>query len=237
MPSGQVIVATPSAPLPIPPNGLPPGVAPAVGSWQPGPNGLQPRVVETRPIPVPAPGSIEKNGTKLLPPADDAVRPATAKPDASTGELPPDIPQFNPAEDKVASGLRPFPGGFEWLKGQGYKTVLFLRTPGEDDAADRTEVERMGMKYVSLEVGPQTLKADLVKEFSKIVQDKDARPLFVYDRKGMQAGALWYLHFRLGDNLPEAQARAKAMRLGLKEETAGEHADWWLAINQILRGI
>ena len=53
----------------------------------------------------------------------------------------------------------------------------------------------------------------------------------------MPAGALWYLHFRLADNMPEAQARSKAIRLGLKEDTAGDNADLWLAINQLLRGI
>ncbi len=249
-----VIVGSPSAPLPAPPNGLPPSAPPAVGPWQPGPNGVQPYVVETRPLPVPAsprlpdssgssgspsaPSSPRQNGTKLLPPQDDAVKPAVAdKPQGDTGDFPPDIPQFNLVYDQVGAGLRPFPGGFEWLKSRGYKRVLNLRTPGEDDSADRTEVERMGMKYLALEVGPRTLNAELVKQFSKVVQDKDGYPLFVYDRKGVTAGALWYLHFRLADNMPEAQARAKAMRLGLKEETTGEHADLWLAINQILRGI
>jgi protein tyrosine phosphatase (PTP) superfamily phosphohydrolase (DUF442 family) len=253
-PGGSVIVGAPSTPMPLPPpepppsypNGVPPAMPPAVGSWQPGPNGVQPRVVESRPLPAP-----DSSGTRLLPPDQDGAKLSTPEveetrkpilekpqvPPTDTGEFPPDVPNFNPVYDKVSSGLRPFAGGFEWLKNRGYKTVLHLRGPGEDEAADRAEVERLGMKYLSLEVGPRTLNAELVKAFSKVVQEKDAQPLFVYDRKGLPAGALWYLHFRLTDNMPEAQARVKAMRLGLKEETTGDSADLWLAINQILRGI
>ncbi len=61
--------------------------------------------------------------------------------------------------------------------------------------------------------------------------------MFVFDRKGMLAGTLWYLPFRLSESQPDQQARARAVRLGLKEEASGEYADLWLAINQLLRGM
>ena len=62
------------------------------------------------------------------------------------------------SEDRVASGLRPLlDGGLDWLQANGYRTVLHLRQPGEDDTADRKQVEKRGMKYLSMEVSPETL--------------------------------------------------------------------------------
>src|SRR5262245_23199389 len=70
--------------------------------------------------------------------------------------IPVGIPQFADARARVASGLRPMlDDGLDWLQSSGYKTVLQLRRPGEENAADRREVEKRGMKYVSLEVSPE----------------------------------------------------------------------------------
>ena len=133
----------------------------------------------------------------------------------------------------VAAGLQPFPEGFTWLRDRGYRTVVNLRAAGEDDTAARTNAESKGLKYISLEIAPKTLNRDLVAEFSKIVAESANQPVFVYDRKGHLQGAMWFLHFRLADNLAEPEARRKAVRLGLKEEMTGEYGDLWLAINQI----
>jgi hypothetical protein len=62
--------------------------------------------------------------------------------------------------------------------------------------------------------------------------DPANRPLFIYDKDGSLAGALWYLHFRMIDQQSDETARAAAARIGLKEE----HKDLWLAIQKILSG-
>ena len=229
-----------AAPLPPAP---PPGTPPAAGPWQP-PPGLQPHVTETRPVPGTSPKLLppeDSNGTRLgpMPPADN--EPPLVMPDpsrqADASAFPADIPQYNLVYDGVADGLQPLAGGWDWLKEHGFRTVLHIRAADEDASALRAPIEARGLKYVPLQVEPKTLNRDLVQEFSRLVRNSADQPLFVFDRKGMLAGSLWYLHFRLTDNLPEPQARARALRLGLKEETTGEYADLWLAINQILRGI
>src|SRR6202011_1218025 len=79
--------------------------------------------------------------------------------------LPVGIPQFTHAKDQIATGLRPSIDGLDWLKENKYQTVLHLREPGEDNTADKKQVTKRGLNYLSLEVSPATLSPTVVKEF------------------------------------------------------------------------
>ena len=136
------------------------------------------------------------------------------------------------AREQVANGLRPLADGFDWLKENGFRAVLHVHAPGEDDAADRELVERRGMVFRSVEVSPQTLNKAAVDSFSSIVTDKAQAPIFVYDKDGTLAGGLWYLQFRIADHMSDAEARQKARQLGLKED--GDSKMMWLAIQKYL---
>jgi protein tyrosine phosphatase (PTP) superfamily phosphohydrolase (DUF442 family) len=166
------------------------------------------------------------------------MKPAPEDQPPAGHDFPPDIPRFAWVDPgKVAAGLEPFPEGFDWLRQRGFRTVVHVRPTGEDNTETRRLVESKGLKYVPLTVSPQTLDRELVAEFGRAVRDEAGQPVFVCDRRGPLAGALWYLHFRLNDNLPDAEARARALRLGLKEETDGDAAELWLAINRLLKGM
>jgi uncharacterized protein (TIGR01244 family) len=138
-------------------------------------------------------------------------------------------------KDGVASGHKPFADGVSWLREKGYRTVLHVRPPGEDDAPARRQFEARGFRYVSLEVSPQTLKRETVEEFNRTVADAGNRPIFVYDRDGSLQGGLWYLHFRVADGLSRDQAVAKAAAVGLNPDAeAGPHREMWLAVQRYL---
>ena len=64
--------------------------------------------------------------------------------------------------------------------------------------------------------------------------DPAQRPLFVYDRDGRLAGALWYLHFRMVEKVDDVTARARAARLGLRDDGDSEQRRIWLAIQKML---
>ncbi len=104
-----------------------------------------------------------------------------------------DVPQFALAKDGVASGLQPFPDGIAWLQNHNYRTVLHLRAPSEDDSAARRQFEKRGLHYVSLEVAPNALSKDKVDLFDRLVTENANLPLFIYDKDGSLAGAMWYL--------------------------------------------
>jgi protein tyrosine phosphatase (PTP) superfamily phosphohydrolase (DUF442 family) len=148
-----------------------------------------------------------------------------------------DIPQFAIARPNVASGQEPYPEGVNWLKAHAYRTVLHVRTPGEDDSAARLRFEQAGLRYVRLDVSPQTLSKDVVDQFSRIVTDPANLPLFVYDRDGSLAGGLWYLHFRLADQVSDEKARADAAQLGFKQDQDGPHKTMWVAVQNLLQNI
>lgn len=143
------------------------------------------------------------------------------------------IANFNQVLPGVASGLRPDRDGLEWLHTHGYQAVLRVRSPLEDETAERDDVERRGLHFRSLMVSPSTLSRSVVQEFSRLVHDPRQQPLFVYDRDGSLAGGLWYLHFRLSEQRPEEEARLLAQRLGLKADVSG-YQDLWLAIQRVL---
>jgi protein tyrosine phosphatase (PTP) superfamily phosphohydrolase (DUF442 family) len=145
-----------------------------------------------------------------------------------------DIPQFTMARPRVASGQQPMPDGVAWLQSHGYRTVLHVRAPGEDDAAARRLFESNKLRYLSLEVSPRTLTREVVDKFIRTVNDEANLPLFVYDRDGSLAGGLWYLYLRLADKVDDERARTEASRLGLRQEGEGSHRDMWIAIQGFL---
>jgi len=154
--------------------------------------------------------------------------------DAAT-PLPVDIPQFAIVKDHIASGLQPFPDGIAWLQAHGYRTVLHIRAPGEDDAAARRQFEKRGLRYLSLEAAPTTLSKGVVQDFNRIAADEGNRPLFVYGAQSAVVGGLWYLYFRTAENASDDQAQAEAARLGLRPDEGGEQRTMWVAIQSYLR--
>jgi protein tyrosine phosphatase (PTP) superfamily phosphohydrolase (DUF442 family) len=171
-------------------------------------------------------------GTPRLYPPSKTAEPPLGQ--AAT-KLPVGIPQFANAVENVATGLRPsLDDGLDWLQARAFKTVLYIRAPGDDDTTDRKQVEKRGMKYLSLEVSPQTLTKATVEEFSRIVRDTSSQPTFVYDRDGSLAGGLWYLYFRVALQLSDDVARVRAGSLGLREDSDGVRREMWLAIQKYL---
>ena len=156
---------------------------------------------------------------------------------AATPALPAGIPQFAYVADRVASGQRPQTDGFDWLQSNGFKTVLFVRQPGEDETADRREVLKRGMKYQTITFTPQTLSRQVLDEFNRLVADPANQPIFVYDRNGVWAGSLWYLHFRTAGKMPPSEAQTRAARLGMRALDDGEQRTMWVAMQQLLSAI
>jgi hypothetical protein len=250
-----------AAPMPMPPG--PPAVAapgPAPATFQaPAPESRPPAAEIGGPIPTPPPdtGSPRAEGppaVRLLPPGprreSARVPPESTKepPVASVPEKPVpkvdedretpapiDIPGFALARPNVSTGLKPFPDGIDWLKARGYKVVLHLRAPGENNMAAQREFEKRGLRYTSLEVSPARLSKELYESFRNAVTDTKNHPLFVYDKDGSATGGLWYLYFRVQLKQSDEKARAEAERLGLRFDDDVEHKTMWLAVQALLK--
>jgi hypothetical protein len=225
----------------IPPPGLPSQPAPAAvapsvsleapepvepAPARPMPNDSRPPQETTRPYP---PQTPEPPKAPFMPPArDDGV---------ASPALPVDIPQFAVAKPDVAGGQEPFADGVNWLKSHGYRSVLHILAPGEDDSAARRSFEQSGLRYLKLEVSARTLSKEVVDQFNHLVADPNNLPLFVYDKDSSLAGGLWYLHFRLVEKETDAKAREDAARLGFQQNANEPHKTMWIAVQNYLSNV
>ncbi len=227
----------PAAPAPAPtpgktellnPDPLPGGVAPEVPlSRKPDTGGLLEE-------PVRAVGGTD------LPPKTTTER---AKPSGKTERFlddpatrsPVGLPGYTrvPGHDGVTAGRKPTLDGFDWLKSNGFKTVVYLHAPSADFAPARDLATARGLKFVPVAVAPGTL-AKAFDEFAAAVADGGNRPLYVIDEDGSRAGGLWYLLFRTRDLLGDDTARLRAAPLGLTEATTEEQKRMWIAVQDVL---
>src|SRR5262249_890525 len=142
---------TPSVlPPQAPPSTLPPALPPAGATRGYAPPLANPADSSSRPPPTrpahPLPPhatsfslSRPHRGPRLQAPELPPPPPRASVPEerAPTPALPVGIPQFALAQDQIATGLKPMLDGVEWLQQNGYRPVLHLRQPGEDDTAER----------------------------------------------------------------------------------------------------
>jgi protein tyrosine phosphatase (PTP) superfamily phosphohydrolase (DUF442 family) len=164
-----------------------------------------------------------------------AIPPGVRERQEAISSPPTGIPQFALARAKVANGLKPFTDGITWLKSHGYRTALFVHASGEDDTAARRQFEKNGLRFLSLQVSPETLSKEVVEQFNRLVTDENNLPLFVYDKDGALAGGLWYLYYRLAEGATDERARAEALRLGFSADQDPEHRTMWLAVQNYLK--
>lgn len=241
-PGVQPLAPTPSVPS-SPPSAAPLGQDPPSASWKPSDPPSARLTPPDQGNPSKTPDNIklyppENHGPKTSPPL--SVPPGSTPPggqnnDPSPAVFPVDIPQFSLVKPQVACGQKPLPEGVTWLRDRGYRTIVHLIAVGEDDTAARRQFESKGFAYQSLEVSPQNLKPEVVARFSELVKDTRNQPLFIYDRDSSLAGGLWYLHFRLVDNLAQEKALEEAGRLGFKPTEEGAQQEMWKAVESFLR--
>src|SRR5262249_27773801 len=137
LPRGR-LAPTPTVPLTP---GITPGVTAPPGGTLPGP---QVRLL----VPETPPGQEARPLPRVGERARQPTQPSTEEPPALNA----DVPGFTVVKSQLATGQKPFADGLNWLKEKGYRTVLHVRTPGEDDSAARRQFEAKGFRYQSLEV-------------------------------------------------------------------------------------
>jgi protein tyrosine phosphatase (PTP) superfamily phosphohydrolase (DUF442 family) len=186
-----------------------------------------PRVVPAGPPAGPPAGGATLGEPDFADKPTDPAPPPTVidppvKPKQIPAERPTGIDEFTQVKEKdgVSAGRRPTLEGLDWLQAKGYKTVVHVRRPQDADETDRRQVERRGMKYVALTVTPETLTQAWVDEFNKVIGDSAGRPVFVYGQDPATAAVAWYLHLRTAEFLTHDEARVRATRLGLGDESS-----------------
>lgn len=98
---------------------------------------------------------------------------------------------------------------------QGFKSVLNLRSPDEEDFVtdEQQQAEALGLEYVNIPVKPQGINAQLTDE---ILQQIDAlpKPALIHCKSGMRAGAMALMNVATRSGMTPEQAFAKAQEIG-----------------------
>lgn len=233
----------------IPPTNIP-ATPPAVGPVIPGGGSLPPPADLSPPggsggretiTPDPLPGG--SSSRSVVPPGllGGPVQPLgqTAEPPrAGNGvqqagaTVPAGLPDFVKVKDGVAAGGKPELGGYDTLKAQGYRAVVYLHGPTADVATVREVVEKKGFTFTAVEATPEKL-TDALAAFDAAVGERAARPVYVFADAPARAGAVWYAHLRTVDLQSDEVAKIRARGLGLSED-GDEAKAFWVAVQQYL---
>jgi uncharacterized protein (TIGR01244 family) len=126
------------------------------------------------------------------------------------------IPNYRQMRPAVATGGQPSAETLRRLKSLGFKTVINLRTSGEDAIVDQeaAAVAAQGLTYVSVPVTPTTLSAADVAAVRKVLDDPAAAPVFLHCHSANRVGAVWAaVEVSRGRALKDAEAEGKKVGL------------------------
>ena len=119
----------------------------------------------------------------------------------------------------VATAGQPDEEHLRSLAEAGYKTVIDLRTTGEDRGIDEEEVVReAGMEYVNLPVGHETIDDETFERFRQLMTDPNRRPALVHCSSANRVGALLIPYLVLDEGKGREEAVEIASEVGLSSE-------------------
>jgi len=145
------------------------------------------------------------------------------------------IPRFQMVAEGLYRGGQPDLTGFEFLKKQGIKTVINLRTENDEEAI----IKKLGMNYVqiSVSVTPFTgskIPDKAIAKYFEIINNPDNYPIFFHckrgaDRTGAMAGFYRIVHQGWDGDKAYSEARKVGMRWwypGLKGQLKDFKETW-----------
>jgi uncharacterized protein (TIGR01244 family) len=130
-----------------------------------------------------------------------------------------DIPNYHLVRPGLATAGQPSEDALGRLKALGFKTVINLRTPGEQPAgAEEEAVRAQGLRYVSIPVNSATFGPAEVSAVRTILDDESAAPVLLHCTTANRAAAVWGLtELQRGRSFSEVEP--EAARAGLSHAT------------------
>jgi tyrosine-protein phosphatase SIW14 len=138
-----------------------------------------------------------------------------------------DIPRFETVGSGVYRGGQPGREGFEYLKKNGIKTVINLRTDNDEEAI----VKELGMNYVHIPISIKfwsKIPSPAIDEYFKVLNDPANYPIFFHCKRGAdRTGALAGFYRIAVQGWEPEKAYDEAREIGMR---------WWYpAIKQQIR--
>lgn len=122
--------------------------------------------------------------------------------------------------DQITVGAQPTEEQLGELQRSGCKTVINLRTAGEDEQplspeAEGERVRAQGMEYRHLPVSIEAMGPELVDRFREEIEAVPG-PVFVHCKSGMRAGAFSMMHLAVEQGWSGEDTLQKAEQMGFE---------------------
>ena len=130
-----------------------------------------------------------------------------------------DIPNYHLVRPGLATAGQPSEDALGKLKALGFKTVINLRTPGEQSAGvEEGAVRAQGLRYVSIPVDSATFGPAEVSAVQAVLDDESAAPVLLHCTTANRAAALWGLT-EIQRGRAASEVEAEAAKVGLSHPT------------------
>jgi uncharacterized protein (TIGR01244 family) len=130
-----------------------------------------------------------------------------------------DIPNYHLVRPGLATAGQPSEDALGKLKALGFKTVINLRTPGEQPAgAEEEAVRAQGLRYVSVPVDSATFGPAEVSAVRAVLDDESAAPVLLHCTTANRAAAVWGLT-EIQRGRAASEVEAEAAKVGLSHPT------------------
>lgn len=126
----------------------------------------------------------------------------------------------------VVTGGQPTTAQLEAFKAAGGGVVLDIRDPMEARPFDEpAAVSKLGMEYVNVPISPGATGDEKMERILETLRSNRDRPVFFHCGSGNRVGGAMVAHLMLDHSVPEEDAIARAMQMGLRSP---EYLEWGL---------
>ena len=134
----------------------------------------------------------------------------------------PGLPNFGAVSDQLYRGAQPGDSGFAELERLGIAIVVNLRHERDRIERERTLVENLGMRYVSIpwrgHDDPRTVQ---VSEFLRLLRENPERRVFVHCRRGAERTGVMVACYRISrEHWTPERAQAEMEAFGFRRRFA-----------------
>jgi uncharacterized protein (TIGR01244 family) len=102
-----------------------------------------------------------------------------------------EAPAYRRLSPRLAVAGAPSAETLRRLAQLGFRTVVDLRLPEEGVAAEREQVERQGLRYVSVPFSAETFALEHALAVKRVLDDPDAGPVLLHCASSNRVGGVW----------------------------------------------
>ncbi|SDH63582.1 beta-lactamase hydrolase domain-containing protein [Nitrosomonas sp. Nm132] len=130
------------------------------------------------------------------------------------------VTNYNRATTQVATAGILSEGGVQELAGQGFRTIIDLRTEAEGILAEKLAVEAAGMRYINIPITSAGINDEQLVTFTGAIEQA-ATPVLLHCASGNRAGAMWTayrLSKGVAPDIAFEEGRTAGMQISMEEK-------------------